>query len=58
MIGRAADRGWSVDNVALTAVDGETVLWWGYFAAPPEGVDTLSLQVFPGHPILEVEVQR
>ncbi|GMA31297.1 hypothetical protein [Litorihabitans aurantiacus] len=58
VIGRSADQGWSVDNLGVEAADGQTVMWWGYFAAPPEGTDTLSVQIAPGHPILEVEVQR
>lgn len=49
---------WSVEVVGTGAPSGQTVLWWGYYAAPPEGVDTLQLQVDPEHPQIEITVQR
>jgi len=58
LIGLRADSGWSMDTINASAASDQTILWWGYFAAPPEGVDTLSLQVAPGHPVLDVPVQR
>ncbi len=50
---------WSTAVVGGGAVSGETILWWGYFAAPPEGVESVDIQVYQDHPrIFDVEIQR
>lgn len=50
---------WSTPVVGGGAISGETILWWGYYAAPPEGVDTIDIQVYQDHPRIEgVEIQR
>lgn len=49
---------WSSEPAWIDVTSGETALWWGYYAAPGEGVETLQLQVGPEHPVIDVPVQR
>lgn len=49
---------WGTGDVETTGASGETMLWRRYFAAPPDGVDTLYLQYKIDHPTIEIPVQR
>lgn len=49
---------WSSEPAWIDVTSGETALWWGYYAAPDAGAETLELQVGPEHPVIEIPVQR
>ncbi|TNU76107.1 hypothetical protein FH969_04800 [Miniimonas arenae] len=51
-------RRWVVDNLYTTTTDGVTALWWGYYAAPEDDIDTISVQVTQGHPVIDVPIER
>lgn len=56
-----ADAGyqlWASETVYPDVASGDTLTWWGYYTAPPEGVDSLELRVLPEHPPIELELQR
>ncbi|MCM3659394.1 hypothetical protein M3148_00050 [Georgenia satyanarayanai] len=49
---------WSADSTALKAVNGDTVVWWGVYAAPQDDVETFDLRVRDSLPeFTEVPVQ-
>ncbi len=51
----------SYDGTANTGTEvssGETIVWWGYYAAPEDDVDSLAVAAVAGAPELEIPVQR
>ena len=44
---------WTVDNVYTQTTDGQPVLWWGYYAAPEDDIDSITIQVTDGHPVID-----
>lgn len=51
----------SYDGTANTGTafsSGETIVWWGYYAAPEDDVETMALSAVAGAAELEIPVQR
>lgn len=50
---------WASDSVYTTTTDGQTVLWWGYYAAPQDDIDSVTIQVTDTHPVVDdVPIER
>ena len=42
----------------VSAASGETLVWWGYYAAPEDDIDTVAVSVFSGAAELDVRIDR
>lgn len=56
----AVDGMWSTygGNSGASASSGQTLVWWGYYAAPEDDIDSISVSVFPGAGELDVPIER
>lgn len=41
---------WSISSLDVEAVNGETAVWWGVYAAPEDDIDTFDLRIFDDMP--------
>lgn len=50
---------WSISSLDVEAVNGETALWWGVYAAPQDDIDTIDLRIFDDMPeFTDVPISR
>jgi len=47
-----------VGPIGASADSGDTLVWWGYYAAPEDDIDTIAVSVFSGADELEVRIDR